>query len=159
MNQNVSSENFTSYILLILFGFTSKSILFSNSFQIIIQVRGINRVQGIPDQSFHNSLQPYVDMSTLHLLRAEGNCLRSISEFLKQADQLLWLCWSKCPDTSLPSCLRIRNLRALQMTGGELETWCHSESVVKNASFFPLSGCCPEYSKFTVANFVDVLLN
>lgn len=75
------------------------------------RVRGINRVQGVSDQSFLNSrYRPPVDVSTLNLLRAEGDCLENISEFLREADQLLGLWWDKCPDTSLPAWLPTQNL-------------------------------------------------
>lgn len=76
-------------------------------------VRGINRVEGV----VHNSRNRHdVDMRTLNLLRAEGDCLENISEFLSEADQLLWLWWDECPHNPLPAWLPTQNLRSSRVT-------------------------------------------
>lgn len=67
-------------------------------------------------------------MKELQLLRAEGDCLRSISNLLRHSE-LLWLCWDKYPYTSLPFWLPTKNLRVLEVNQGKLETlWHESEA-------------------------------
>lgn len=61
------------------------------------------------------------NMSGLQLLRAEGNCLESISHGLRHSD-LVWLHWNICPYTSLPDWIPKKNLRVLEVNGGKLET-------------------------------------
>lgn len=90
-------------------------------------VRGMYRVHEKPDE-LHESHRGVLDMSHLQLLRAEGNCLASISNLLKDSD-LLWLCWDKCPytSTSLPPWIPTRNLNVPQVVGCKLKLW-HGES-------------------------------
>lgn len=80
-------------------------------------VRGITMVQRNFGESFAESAQSkkrYVDMSRLQLLRANGDCLRNISNVLTYSD-LLWLCWNDYPYPSLPSWIPIKNLRVLEL--------------------------------------------
>jgi hypothetical protein len=95
-------------------------------------VRGINMVQQSPDQSSENPVElssRFAGMSGLQLLRAEGDCLGSISKLLKQSN-LLWLRWDGYPYRSLRSSIPMKNLRVLQVAGDKLETLWQSENEV-----------------------------
>eukprot|EP00253_Pinus_taeda_P011787 PITA_11787 len=141
--------------------------LFHNAF-IQPTVRGINMVQGTSGLLFRNPLEHFsVDMSKLHLLRAEGDCLESLSQFLRYSDELVWLCWKKCPYTSLPSWIRIRNLRAIQVFSGQLKTLWQCEIAAPLALEAPLklelSGCAdfqmPTDSVVDLRNVQHISLN
>jgi Leucine-rich repeat (LRR) protein len=80
-------------------------------------VRGISMVQRQFGESFAepvHSKRCFVDMSRLQLLRANGDCLKNISNVLTHSD-LLWLCWNDYPYPSLPSWIPIKNLRVLEL--------------------------------------------
>jgi hypothetical protein len=108
-------------------------------------VRGISMVpRNGPEQSFEIP----TNMSGLQLLRAESNSVQSIFS-VAQSPQLVWLSWSSCPFSTLPSWVSLGNLRVLYIkrenwkrcgnknlsanviyTGGELETlWQHESQV------------------------------
>lgn len=93
------------------------------------QVRGINMVQQSCGQSSENPVDLgtcFAGMNGLQLLRAEGDCLGSISILLRKSS-LLWLRWDNYPDCSLSS-LPMKNLRVLQVAGDNLQTLCESEN-------------------------------
>ena len=73
----------------------------------------------------------YVDINGLHLLRAHGDCLGSISNLLKKSD-LLWLHWNDFPNVSLPPWIPLKKLRVLEirMATGELKTLWKRKSEV-----------------------------
>lgn len=87
---------------------------------IISSVRGVSISEQISGQYVGFSDRS-VDMSALQLLSAEGDCLGSISNMVKQSD-LKWLRWDRCPYRSLPHWIPLRNLRVLEVAGGQLET-------------------------------------
>jgi hypothetical protein len=93
-------------------------------------VRGIRISEQISGQ-FVRFSNLSVDMYGLQLVSAEGDCLGSISNMVKQSD-LTWLRWDRCPYPSLPPWIPLRNLRVLEVAGDQLETlW-------KDASEAPL---------------------
>ena len=47
--------------------------------------------------------------------------------------EILWLRWRKCPYSSLPSWISMKNLRILEVSGSILETlWQHESQVIRN---------------------------
>lgn len=93
-------------------------------------MRGIRIVQ---QPRYENPLlrqnRSVVDMSRLQLLEADGDCLESIFTGLQYSPHPVWLCWHNSPHSILPSWLPIKNLRVLQLTGGQpLQTFWESES-------------------------------
>jgi Leucine-rich repeat (LRR) protein len=82
------------------------------------------------DQSLENPVElgsRFVGMSGLQLLRAEGNCLGSICNFLRQSN-LLWLRWDRFPYSFLPSSIPMNELIVLQLAGDKLETLWQREN-------------------------------
>lgn len=89
-------------------------------------------VQPISGESFNNPLElgnRFIDMSRLQLLRAEGDCLERIFS-PGHSPRLVWLSWHQCPYSFLPSWMPMKNLRVLEVTGGELETLWQNRSEV-----------------------------
>jgi Leucine-rich repeat (LRR) protein len=87
-------------------------------------------VQPISGESFNNPLElgnRFIDMSRLQLLRAEGDCLERIFS-PGHSPRLVWLSWHQCPYSFLPSWMPMKNLRVLEVTGGELETLWQNRS-------------------------------
>ena len=76
-----------------------------------------------------------VDMPGLQLLKAEGDCLASISNIVSQSD-LIWLRWDRCPHSALPSWIPLKNLRVLEVAGGQLETLWQGAEVCCVVIFF-----------------------
>lgn len=63
--------------------------------------------------------------SNLQLLATEDGCLKRIFSRVR-SPHLIWLCWSKCPYSSLPSWIPMDNLRVLEVAGSRLNVlWPH----------------------------------
>ena len=77
-------------------------------------------------------------MKNLHLVAAEDDYLERI---LKRtgSTHLIWLCWYKCPYSSLPSWIPMEKLRVLEVGGSELKILWQRKSQVNPCSSVFLS--------------------
>jgi len=100
-----------------------------------ITVRGIQMVHG--EYSGHDEDDAFgvIDNENavlerifwrLQILQIEGSLLERILRKVKLPN-LLWLSWRKCPHSSLPSWVPVKNLRVLQVFHGEINTLWHRE--------------------------------
>eukprot|EP00253_Pinus_taeda_P001167 PITA_01167 len=78
--------------------------------------------QSNPQHSFHG-----IGMMKLQFLDIEDGFLEHIFRRV-QSPNLIWLHWDKCPSSSLPSCIPMKNLRVLEVEGDELKTLWQNES-------------------------------
>jgi len=88
-------------------------------------------VRGITNFAQPSPWVPYMSdwqLRSLRLLRAEG-CLDEVFR-VGQSPELIWLCWSNCPYSSLPSIIPMKNLTVLCLKGSKLTTpWKHNSEV------------------------------
>ena len=70
-----------------------------------------------------------IRMKRLQLLDIEDVLLDNILP-KTQSSNLIWLRWNKCPYSSLPSSIPMKNLRVLHVSGDKLETLWEEESQV-----------------------------
>jgi Leucine-rich repeat (LRR) protein len=77
----------------------------------------------------HNAQHGFhgIGMMKLQFLDIEDGLLEPILRRV-QSPNLIWLRWDKCPSSSLPSCIPMKNLRVLEVEGNELKTLWQSES-------------------------------
>lgn len=68
-------------------------------------------------------------INKLQLLEAEGDFVESILTWLR-CPNLIWLSWNKCPFSSLPPSLPVRDLRVLEVNGSELQELWQPQSQV-----------------------------
>ena len=68
-------------------------------------------------------------ISRLQLLDTEHALLNHILSTM-EFPNLIWLRWNKCPSSSLPSSISMKNLRVLQVFGSFLITLWHGKSQV-----------------------------
>jgi hypothetical protein len=88
----------------------------------VITVRGIRMVlsEDHDDDDFEG-----IQMRKLQLVDTEGSLLKRILMRVKSPN-LIWLCWKKCPYSSLPPWISMKNLKVLEVSGDTLETlWQH----------------------------------
>lgn len=93
-------------------------------------VRGIHMVEQRSAPRFENPVElgnSFLGMRMLELLRAEGDCLKSIFSSV-QSRHLIWLRWYRCPYSCLPFWIRRDNLRVLHVDGSKLKrVWGDSD--------------------------------
>lgn len=92
------------------------------------EVRGIRMLGMSTHESWRDDLhrlQSYINdgivINKLQLLDTESGLLEFILTKVRSPN-LIWLRWSNCPTRSLPSCIRMKNLRVLHVMGSFLET-------------------------------------
>lgn len=81
-------------------------------------------VQQSSDKHLENSVElesRFVGMNGLQLLKAEGDCLGSISNLLKQSN-LLRLRWDRYLCRFMSSWIPMKNLIVVELAGQKLET-------------------------------------
>eukprot|EP00253_Pinus_taeda_P012245 PITA_12245 len=85
----------------------------------IMTVRGIRMVlsECHDDDDAFDSIQ----ITRLHLVDTEGSLLERILKSAKSPN-LIWLCWNKCPYSSLPPLIPMKKLKFLRVSGDKLET-------------------------------------
>lgn len=117
-----------------LWGATTQNIndLLEQSYHVPPQVRGIRMAprSTLTDtcndplfSSERRSSDRLLGINKLQLLEAEGDFVESILTWLR-CPNLIWLSWNKCPFSSLPPSLPVRDLRVLEVNGSELqELW------------------------------------
>eukprot|EP00253_Pinus_taeda_P001684 PITA_01684 len=88
-------------------------------------VRGISTDhENNVEQSFENFAGSF-NLSRLQLLRAESHSVERVLSS-EQSPPLLYLSWKRCPKSSLPPWIPLKNLRVLHIQGDQLETlWQH----------------------------------
>eukprot|EP00253_Pinus_taeda_P030631 PITA_30631 len=89
-------------------------------------VRGISMVHGNgPEQQSFENFAGSFNVSRLQLLRAESHSVERVLSS-EQSPPLLYLRWERCPKSSLPRSIPLKNLRVLHIEGDQLETlWQH----------------------------------
>eukprot|EP00253_Pinus_taeda_P012764 PITA_12764 len=89
-----------------------------------ITVRGVRMVMN----EYHpEDLYSAIVMRRLQLLDIEGALLDPVLGMV-EFPNLIWLRWNMCPSSSLPSSIPMKNLRVLQVSGGQLRTLWQDES-------------------------------
>jgi Leucine-rich repeat (LRR) protein len=74
----------------------------------------------------HNTPYRGIGIRKLQLLATEGGMLEQILRRV-QSPNLIWLRWYKCPYSSLPSWIPMKNLRVLEVRGNKLQHLWHAE--------------------------------
>eukprot|EP00253_Pinus_taeda_P001683 PITA_01683 len=90
-------------------------------------VRGISMVHGNgPEQQSFENFAGRFNLSRLQLLRAESHSVERVLSS-EQSPPLLYLRWERCPKSSLPRSIPLKNLRVLHIEGKRLKTlWRHN---------------------------------
>ena len=110
--------------------------LVSNSSDWKFQVRGIILDRENSPEQFFENVTGGCNLSRLQLLRAHGDIAERLFSAV-QLPQLIYLRWSNCRFSTLPSSFLTRNLRVLYIEGMHLETlWQHESEVVFFFIFF-----------------------